>query len=107
MSTFSVKTDISNNAAIITLEGNLDSSTAPQFHEAVQKVIPLNPQELVLDVEKLDFMASAGLRVIIFAKQKLGSSVKLILVKPQYQLLETLKMTGLLFSVTLVDHYPE
>ncbi len=107
MSKFSVKTDILDQAVMITLEGSLDSSTAPQFHEAVQKIIPLSPQVLVLDVEKLDFMASAGLRVIIFAKQKLGSTAKLILVKPQDQLIETLKMTGLLFSVTLVDHYPE
>lgn len=107
MDNLSVKTDILDNAAIITLEGALDSSTAPQFSEAVQKVIPLNPKELVLVVEKLDFMASAGLRVLIFAKQKLGPTVKLILVKPQEQLLETLKMTGLLYSVSIVDCYPE
>lgn len=107
MSNFSIKSDILDNTAILTLAGDLDSSTAPQFNEAVQKVIPLNLKEFVMDVEKLDFMASAGLRVIIFAKQKLGPSVKLIMVKPQEQLLETLRMTGLLYSVSIVDHYPE
>lgn len=107
MSNFSVKTDLLDNAAIVTLVGDLDSSTASQFNEAVQKIIPLGLNEFVMDVEKLDFMASAGLRVIIFAKQKLGPTAKLIMVKPQEQLLETLRMTGLLFSVTIVDHYPE
>jgi anti-anti-sigma factor len=104
---FSVNTDILENVAILTLAGDLDSSTAPQFQEAVQKIIPQNPKELVMYVENLNFMASAGLRVIIFAKQKLGPAVKLIFVKPQDQFMETLRMTGLLFSVTIVDQYPE
>lgn len=104
---FSVKSEVNENVAVITIAGALDSSTAPQLHEEVQKIILLNPTELVLNVENLDFMASAGLRVIIFAKQKLGSAVKLFLVKPQDQVVETLRMTGLLFSVTIVDKYPE
>jgi len=104
---FSVKSEVIENVAIITIAGALDSSTAPQLHEEVQKIIQQNPAELVLNVENLDFMASAGLRVIIFAKQKLGSAVKLFLVKPQEQVVETLRMTGLLFSVTIVDKYPE
>lgn len=104
---FSVKSEVNENVAIITIAGALDSSTAPQLHEEVQKIIQQNPTELVLNVENLDFMASAGLRVIIFAKQKLGSAVKLFLVKPQDQVVETLRMTGLLFSVTIVDKYPE
>jgi len=104
---FSVKSDILENAVILTIAGDLDSSTAPQFQEEIQKIILYKPKELVMDVEKLDFMASAGLRVIIFAKQKLGPAVKLIFVKPQEQLLETLKMTGLLYSLTIVDQYPE
>ncbi|MDP3913579.1 MAG: anti-sigma factor antagonist [Bacteroidota bacterium] len=103
----SVKSEVIENVAIITIEGALDSSTASQLHEEVQKIIQQNPTELVLNVENLDFMASAGLRVIIFAKQKLGSAVKLFLVKPQEQVVETLRMTGLLFSVTIVDKYPE
>jgi anti-anti-sigma factor len=52
-------------------------------------------------------MSSAGLRVLIFAKQKLGTAASLILVRPQEQLLETLRMTGLIFSVSIVDQYPE
>ena len=103
----SIKTEVFEEVVKLTIVGALDSSTASQFQEEVQKIILHPPKELVMDVEKLDFMSSAGLRVIIFAKQKLGPTVKLVLVKPQDQLLETLKMTGLLFSVTIVDKYPE
>jgi anti-anti-sigma factor len=104
---FSVKTEIYEKYTELILEGALDSSTAPLFSEEVQKIIPQNPDLLVLDVEKLDFMSSAGLRVLIFAKQKLGTTATLFLVRPQEQLVETLKMTGLIFSVNIVDNYPE
>lgn len=104
---FTVKTEILNYGAKLTLTGALDSSSAPELNEEIKKIILLNPKELVMDVEQLDFMASAGLRVIIFAKQKLGPTVNLILVKPQEQMVETLRMTGLIFSVVIVDKYPE
>ncbi|MFH2142188.1 MAG: STAS domain-containing protein [Bacteroidota bacterium] len=104
---FSVKTEVFENYSKLTLTGALDSSTAPQLQEEIMKIIPQNPKELVMDVEHLDFMASAGLRIIIFAKQKLGTTVRLVLVKPQYQMIETLKMTGLIYSVVIVDQYPE
>jgi anti-anti-sigma factor len=104
---FTVESKIVENVARLTLKGALDSSTAPILQEEIMKIIPQKPLELVMDVEHLDFMASAGLRIIIFAKQKLGTLAKLILVKPQDQLTETLKMTGLIFSVIIVDKYPE
>ena len=104
---FSINTEFSENVAIFTLSGSLDSSTAHELDTKVREIIPKNPEKLVMDMKKLDFMASAGLRVIIFAKQKLGPSVSLILVKPQEQIVETLKMTGLIHSVHIVDMYPE
>ncbi|HOZ29682.1 MAG TPA: STAS domain-containing protein [Bacteroidales bacterium] len=104
---FTVDSKMIDNVARLTLTGALDSSTAIMLQEEVMKIIPQNPRELVMDVEHLDFMASAGLRIIIFAKQKLGTQAKLVLVKPQDQLIETLKMTGLIFSVVIVDKYPE
>ncbi|MDD4631613.1 MAG: STAS domain-containing protein [Proteiniphilum sp.] len=104
---FTVKKEIFEKYIAFTLCGSLDSSTAPQFNEEVRQVILQNPQTLVLYVDELNFMSSAGLRVLIFAKQKLGTAASLILVRPQEQLLETLRMTGLIFSVSIVDQYPE
>lgn len=104
--TLSVNTTYRHNNALIKIEGSLDSSTAYQLEEQVKDVVNNSPEALILDVEKLDFMSSAGLRIIIFAKQKLGAAVSLTLVKPQDQLVDTLKMTGLIHSVHIVDSYP-
>jgi len=56
---------------------------------------------LELDVEGVDFMSSAGLRVVIFAKQK-QPGVKVAFRKPQPPILDTLKKTGFLDAVYVV-----
>ena len=104
---FSATSEILKNRVKITLEGQLDSSTSPKLNEEVQKLILLNPEEFVMDLEKLNFISSAGLRIIIYVRQKLGSNARLILVKPQDQVVEVLKITGLINSLTIVDTYPE
>ena len=57
-------------------------------------------------MEKLDFMSSAGLRVLIFSKQKIGPKLSIYIVKPQELIIDTLEKTGLHHSVTIVDQYP-
>ena len=103
---FTVTSEIRNRVAILTLEGSLDSSSASVFQAEIQKVAGESPIEMVLQISELSFMASAGLRIIVFAKQKLGSSVQIYLVKPQDQIIDTLQMTGFINSVHIVDKYP-
>ena len=103
---FTVNSEMVNNVAQLTLSGSLDSASAPVFQAEIAKVAALSPKEMVLFVSELNFMASAGLRMIIFAKQKLGPSVQIFMVKPQEQILETLQMTGFIQSVQILDKYP-
>ena len=93
------------NSARIALAGELDGSTAPQLREAVDKILSGKPAQLVLQVEKLSFMASAGLRTIIFAKQK-QPTLKIYLVKPQPAIVDTLHKTGFYDGVYVVDAEP-
>jgi stage II sporulation protein AA (anti-sigma F factor antagonist) len=60
----------------------------------------------VLFMRDLTFMASAGLRILIFAKQKLGDQVNIYIVQPQEQILDTLQKTGFDQSVYIVDDDP-
>jgi anti-anti-sigma factor len=89
--------------AKIELSGELDASSAPKFREAVERAAGLNAKGLVLLMENLEFMASAGLRVLIFAKQKMGRGVEVYIVKARDPILETIRMTGFHHSVVLVD----
>lgn len=108
---FSITSNVSDVAevgkvATIHLTGELDSLSARLFQKEIEKVALDSPKDLVLDMEHLSFMASAGLRVLIFSKQKIGPTLNIFIVKPQEPIVDTLDKTGLLHSVTIVDSYP-
>lgn len=104
--TLTVTSEVKEGAARITLVGEVDTTSAGIFKGEVDKIATQSPKELVFFMKDLDFMSSAGLRVIIFAKQKLGADVPLYIVNPQDGILDTLQKTGLHHSVFIVDSYP-
>jgi anti-anti-sigma factor len=98
---------MTGSVARITLSGELDASTAPQFQTELEKAAAAKPKRLVLLVKDLSFMASAGVRMLIFAKQKMGAGTDVYMIACQEQILETLKRTGLLHSLIVQDEYKE
>lgn len=103
--TFAAELEINNAIAEITLIGELDASTAPLFKQQVEKALNENIQRLVLIMQDLEYMASAGLRVLIFAKQKLGAAVEIYLIQPQAMVRDTVEKTGFHHSVIIADRY--
>ncbi len=91
--------------AKITLSGELDASVAAQFKEKVEEAATQDAKRLVLLVKDLEYIASAGIRVLIFAKQKMGGDVDIYVISPQDQIKETLEMTGLQYSVEVLEEY--
>ncbi|GAB4029227.1 STAS domain-containing protein [Spirosoma gilvum] len=89
----------------ITLVGEIDSLSAREFQKEVERLAASPLDDLVLLVENLTFISSAGLRVLIFAKQKIGSHLNIYIVKPAESVVDTLEKTGLQHSVNIVDHY--
>jgi anti-anti-sigma factor len=102
---FSVASEVKKGIARITLSGELDASTAPEFKAEIEKVAAEKPRRLVLMMPGLEFMASAGLRVLIFAKQKMGSGTDIYVVGAQPSIVETLEMTGFHHSVVMLPEY--
>ncbi|HUR36102.1 MAG TPA: STAS domain-containing protein [Vicinamibacterales bacterium] len=102
---FSVNSNVNNGIAQVTLIGELDASSAPQFKGAIESVAAAKPRRLVLMLSGLDYMSSAGLRVLIFAKQKLGASTGIFTVGAQASIVDTLEMTGFQDSVVMLPDY--
>ena len=98
---------IADQVATIALAGELEASTAPLFQAELEKAVASKPRLLVLQVQDLEYMASAGVRMFIFAKQKMGPTVDVYVVAPQETILETIRRTGLENTVIIKDKYPD
>lgn len=103
---FQIESVVEEKTARLTLHGELDSLSARVFQTEVEKIANQDIDALVLDMEDLNFMSSAGLRVLIYSKQKIGPKLAIYIVKPQELIVDTLEKTGLQHSVTIVDQYP-
>ncbi len=103
---FQIDLVMNDAVALITLGGELDASTAPLFKAEIEKAAAGQCRRLVLILNDLEYMSSAGLRVLIFARQKMGAEVDIYTIAPQEQVLETMQKTGFLHSVIVQDMYP-
>ncbi len=54
---------------VLSLRGRIDSSTAPQFEQAIKAATDQSRYKIVLDMSGLEFMSSAGLRVLVNAQR--------------------------------------
>jgi len=79
MDNLSVQAESKGGIAVVTVSGRIDSETAPAFDSELTKIVGGNPR-LVLNLKGVDYMSSAGIRVIVKASQaveKNGGVVRL------------------------------
>jgi anti-anti-sigma factor len=82
------------NITIICPSGRIDTSTAKAFEEGVMKIIP-NSQLIVISFSSIDYISSAGLRVILMAGKKMASMKgQLALSDMPEKIHEVFKMSG-------------
>ena len=77
----------------IALEGRLDTMTAPEL-EAVLKDALTGVEELTFDFEKLDYISSAGLRVLLAAQKTMNRQGGMKVVHANEIIMEIFEVTG-------------
>jgi anti-sigma B factor antagonist len=102
---FSATLTMDSGIAKITMAGELDASMAPTFQREVEQAADQKAKRLVLLMSELEYIASAGLRTLIFARQKMASGVDIYVVGAQQQVMDTIKMTGFDRSIIVLDTY--
>jgi anti-anti-sigma factor len=102
---FSMSSELVNGIAKVTLAGELDASVAGEFRNAIEAIAVDKAKRLVLLVSGLTYMASAGLRALVFARQKMGATVDIYVIGLQDAVRETLEMTGFQQSVVILPEY--
>ena len=87
--------EIKRNAdqTIIGLAGRLDTTTAPVLDKTIWEDLG-DTKELILDVKGLEYISSAGLRVLLGAQQKMQKVGTMKLKNVCEAVMEILEMTG-------------
>ena len=87
-----IKQDKTGSVLTLALEGRLDTMTSPMLEEVINNLDDV--KELVLDLEKTEYVSSAGLRVMLKAQKcmSLQGSMKVIHVNDI--VMEVFEVTG-------------
>lgn len=77
----------------IALEGRLDTTTAPQL-EAELKTSLNGVEQLEINMEKLDYISSAGLRVLLSAQKQMAKQGGMKVTHVNESIMEIFEVTG-------------
>ena len=87
--------EIKRNAeeTTIKLVGRLDTTTAPALDKTINEDIA-GTKNLVLDVKELEYISSAGLRVLLGAQTKMQKIGSMKVINVCEEVMEVFEMTG-------------
>ena len=90
-----LKIDVKKDGAEYTflLEGRLDTITSPDLEGEINKVTP-DATKLILDLGSLDYISSAGLRVLLGAAQAMDGKGDMVVRNLNQSVREVFELTG-------------
>jgi anti-anti-sigma factor len=94
---------VEDGIATLVLTGEADTESAPDLEGTIRDVSRGPLSRLVLDVAGLTYLSSAGLRCLVYAHQRLGRGVRIVLVGANAEVAETIRLTGFDRSITMLD----
>lgn len=84
----------------IALEGRLDTTTAPQLDEELKNSIG-DCTTLVIDFTELEYLSSAGLRILLATQKVMNKQGKMIIRNVNETIMEVFEMTGFVDILTI------
>ena len=82
-----------NDVTLIALEGRLDTTTAPELEKAINNEGEAL-KNLVLDFKAVNYISSAGLRVLLTAHKKMNVQGSMELINVSEEVMDIFEMTG-------------
>lgn len=84
----------------LSLEGRLDTTTAPQLEAEFKQALD-GITLLELDFDKLEYLSSAGLRVILAAQKTMNKQGKMVIRHVNETIMEVFEVTGFIDILTI------
>ncbi len=88
-----IKKNLDGKSLCLALEGRLDTNTSVQLEEEI-KNLPSDLQKLTLDFAKLEYISSAGLRVILTAQKKMTRQGNMVLTNVNESIMDIFEITN-------------
>ncbi len=89
----SIQKTMENGKTAFALEGRLDTITAPELEQELKAALE-NTSELTMDFAKLDYISSAGLRVLLSAQKTMKKQGEMKLIHVNETIMEIFEVTG-------------
>ena len=91
---------VESGKALYALEGRLDTVTSPDLEKDLKDSLA-GVTELVLDFEKLDYISSAGLRVLLSAQKTMAKQGEMKIIHVNETIMEIFEVTGFTEILTI------
>ena len=88
-----IKASRKDDQLTLALEGRLDTTTAPQLEAQLQKELP-GTAKLTLDFAGLEYISSAGLRVLLMAQKVMNKQGTMAICNVNDTISEVFEITG-------------
>ena len=95
-----INKSIDGSKALFALEGRLDTTTAPQLDEEIKSSLD-GVEKLVFDMAKLEYISSAGLRVLLSAQKVMNKQGSMIVKNVSEEINEIFEVTGFVDILTV------
>ena len=95
-----IEKNFSNNVTTIKINGRLDTTTAPELESVIDECVE-GTQELLMDFSDLEYVSSAGLRVILKAQKLMNARGSMKLVNVNETIMEVFDITGFADILTI------
>lgn len=84
-----------DQAVVLTVSGEVDMLSAPQLSEVIHTTLAAAPAALVVDLSKVDFLASAGMTVLVTAQSEVVPPTRFAVVANGAATSRPIKLMGL------------
>jgi anti-sigma B factor antagonist len=89
---------------VVAVGGEIDVYTAPKLRDKITELVGAGQHSLIVDLEKVDFLGSTGLGVLVGGLKKVRAQEgTMVLVCSQDRLLKIFRITGLAKVFTIYD----
>lgn len=95
-----INKNVNGTECVLNLTGRLDTTTAPQLEAEIKTTVP-GITLLTLDFEALEYLSSAGLRVILATQKIMNKQGKMVIKHVNETIMEVFEVTGFVDILTI------